>query len=115
MNSKNYEENLENQKNSNAHRDPEGMEAVAGPVKTRDQVIAELAADSEVFGEFQKLPGDLREEFLEFAMGVRGLKVTYDPVFKKIFNPESHPEHLLFQRFADAPVRTGSGGETERT
>ena len=83
MNSKNYEENLENQKNSNAHRDPEGMEAVAGPVKTRDQVIAELAADSEVFGEFQKLPGDLREEFLEFAMGVRGLKVSsprYSPL-----------------------------------
>ncbi len=69
-------------------------ESIFGPEKTREQVMEELKADPEVFRKFQQLSPKLQEELVEFSMGVRGLNVTYDPVFKKIFNPETRPERL---------------------
>ena len=69
-------------------------ESIFGEEKTREQVMEEINREPEVFQEFQKLSPRFQEEFLEFAMGVRGLKVTYDPVFKKVFDPEIHPKRL---------------------
>ena len=68
--------------------------SIFGQEKTRAQVMEELKADPEVFREFEKLSSRLQEELVEFSMGVRGLNVTYDPVFKKIFDPQSRPERL---------------------
>ena len=59
-------------------------DGIFGPEKTREQVMEELKADPEVFRKFQQLSPKLQEELVEFSMGVRGLNVTYDPVFKKI-------------------------------
>lgn len=69
-------------------------ESIFGPEKTREQVMEELKSDPELFREFQKLSPTLQEELIQFSMGVRGLNVTYDPVFKKIFDPETKPERL---------------------
>ena len=69
-------------------------ESIFGPEKTREQVMEELKSDPELFREFQKLSPTLQEELIQFSMGVRGLNVTYDPVFKKIFDPETRPERL---------------------
>lgn len=88
MTSKHCQANLENQKQLLT------KESIFGPEKTRDQVMKELTEDPAVFSEFIKLSQKLQEEVVEFIMGVRGLKVTYDPVFKKIFNPESKPERM---------------------
>ena len=82
----------EGQKSGEKKKQPVSKEDVFGPEKTRDQVMEEIKAEAELFEKFQNLSPELQEELLEFAMGVRGLKVTYDPVFKKIFNPESRPE-----------------------
>lgn len=68
--------------------------SILGPVKTREQVIRELKEEPKVYQEFKNLSLELQTEFLEFCMGVRGLKVTYDSIFKKIFNPEYRPERL---------------------
>ena len=67
---------------------------IFGPEKTRAQVMAEITAVPDLYRQFQKLSARLQDELVEFAMGVRGLNVTYDPVFKTIFNPETRRERL---------------------
>ena len=69
-------------------------ERIFGPEKSRNQVMEELKADPWVYGEFQRLSSRLQEEFLGFCMGTKGLGITYDPVFKRIFNPEYRPDRL---------------------
>ena len=54
--------------------------------------------------ELQVLPGayrtyqgwneELRELFMGFCMGKKTLPVLYDTVFKKMMNPDTHPERL---------------------
>ena len=63
-------------------------------LRTRDEALAEIKADLNLYKEYYKWPEKFRNEFLEFMMGVRGVKMTYDPFFKHIFNPEVHPERL---------------------
>ena len=63
-------------------------------LRTRDEALAEIKADLELYKEYCRWPEKFRNEFLEFMMGVRGAKMTYDPFFKHIFNPEVHPERL---------------------
>ena len=36
----------------------------------------------------------VRQEFLDFCTGVRGVKLLYDSFFKEIMNPETVPERL---------------------
>lgn len=36
----------------------------------------------------------MQEDLIAFYMGVRGVKVTYDPVFKLVFDPQTNPERL---------------------
>ena len=67
---------------------------IFGPEKTRAQVMAEIMAVPDLYRQFQKFSARLQDELVEFAMGVRGLNVTYDPVFKTIFNPETRRERL---------------------
>ncbi|MEY8429423.1 hypothetical protein AALC75_02695 [Lachnospiraceae bacterium 48-42] len=40
------------------------------------------------------LNDEFRERFVEFCMGIQGVKMTYDPFFKKIFHAEIYPERL---------------------
>ncbi len=63
-------------------------------LRTRKEVLNELKQNVELYNEYCQWPEEYRNEFLEFMMGIRGLKMTYDPFFKYIFNPEVHPERL---------------------
>lgn len=65
-----------------------------GDPKTKQAVLEKLRQDPVSYQEFQKLSSDFQEELLKFAMGVKGAKMTYDPFFKAIFNPEQTPERL---------------------
>ena len=67
---------------------------IFGMLKTRQEVLEEIERDPEVSRGYQELTPELRAEFVEFCMGVRGMKVTYDPVFKKVFSPVTHSERL---------------------
>lgn len=69
-------------------------ESIFGPEKTREQVLEEIMAEPDLYQEFQKLSPQPKKELVEFAMGVRGLNVTYDPVFKKMFDPETRRGRL---------------------
>ena len=67
---------------------------VFGPRSTREEVLAELKTDETLFTLFDKLSWELKEEFVSFCMGVRGMRITYDPMFKFVFDPELKPERL---------------------
>lgn len=65
----------------------------AGRLAVR-KLLSRLEKEPEAYGQFLDLPPRLRKEFLDFCTGQRGLKITYDPFFKFVFNPELHPERL---------------------
>ncbi len=67
---------------------------IFGSIQSEQAVLELLSQDPELGAAYRSLSEGLREEFLNFCMGVRGMKVTYDPVFKAIFNPEERPERL---------------------
>lgn len=67
---------------------------IFGERKQVDEILGEIQKDGYVNERFQKLPKELQHEFLGFCMGNRGLKISYDPFFKYIFNPMLHPERL---------------------
>lgn len=88
---------------SNDHLTPERQTALAwmaaheeifGKPRTEAEVMKELREDPEAYQKYQTWSELFQQEFLGFCMGVQGMGATYDPVFKKICNPETHPERL---------------------
>ena len=67
---------------------------VLGDPRLRADVLFQIQNDPGTYAIFQSFAPQEQEAFLGFCMGERGLKVTYDPFFKHIFNPESHPDRL---------------------
>jgi hypothetical protein len=70
------------------------LSEILGNPKTRKEVLAEIEKEEQSCQYFKSLPAALQEELIAFCMGNRGLKITYDPFFKFIFNPSIHPERL---------------------
>ena len=70
------------------------MKNVLGNFKTREEILAEIKSDFETYCVFLEMKPEFREQFLEFCMGMRGVKMSYDPFFKHIFDAEVHPERL---------------------
>lgn len=62
--------------------------------QTRQEVLQQIHADPEALFQYNNLTPQNREALIDFCMGNRGLKVTYDPFFQKIFHPDYHPERL---------------------
>ena len=69
-------------------------ERVFGPSVPREEVMRRIYESPSVYPAFERLSEPLRDEFVSFCMGARGLNVTYDPVFKRIFDPEAHASRL---------------------
>jgi len=70
------------------------MANVLGNFKTREEILVEIKSDFETYCIFLEMKPEFREQFLEFCMGVRGVKMAYDPFFMHIFDAEVHPERL---------------------
>jgi len=70
------------------------LPAVMGNQKTRQEVLREIENNPDTYRVFKRLRPKFQEEFIEFCMGVRGMKMTYDTFFKHIFDAEVHPERL---------------------
>ena len=60
----------------------------------REDVIHTLKNDALLYPKFRKLTGDLRERMIDFLSGTKTLPLTYDPFFKKLFNPDIYPDRL---------------------
>lgn len=67
---------------------------LTGGKKEREEVLKMLKRDPVVYARFLELTEEFQEDLIAFCMGNKGLKVTWDPVFKEIFNPEVHAERL---------------------
>ncbi len=65
-----------------------------GDPKTRAEVMQEIAKDPETQRKFLGLPEEMKEALVAFCMGNRGLRITYDPFFKYVFNPSIHKGRL---------------------
>lgn len=60
----------------------------------RDEVIHTLNSEAFLYPKFRKLTGELRERMIDFLSGTKTLPLTYDPFFKKLFNPDIYPDRL---------------------
>ncbi len=79
---------------TNVYQKPECAGGVFGDVKPRSEVLVKIQSNPAVHEEFLKLRPEFQERFIQFCMGVRGVQMTYDPFFIKIFDAEIHPERL---------------------
>ena len=64
------------------------------PQRTEDECLTELKQYPELYWTYKNWPDDWKKRFMEFMEGKKSLPLTYDPFFKKIFNPDIYPERL---------------------
>ena len=83
------------------------LPAAINPPRLREEIPDQIFRDDETAANYRKLSPNAQEAFLDFCMGNRGLKVTFDPFFQHIFNPMRHPERLdsLLSAILKQPVR----------
>ena len=63
-------------------------------LSTREDAIRYLQTTVGLWQMFCLLPEEFREDLIGYCMGLNGLAITYDAVFKKIFNPETRTERV---------------------
>ena len=64
------------------------------PSRTKDECLLELKKNPSVYRTYLNWPDKWKSRFLEFMEGKKSLPLTYDPFFKKLFNPDIYPERL---------------------
>ena len=64
------------------------------PARTEQECLAELRKHPRSFFAYQNMSPEWKNRFLGFMEGTKTLPLTYDPFFKKLFNPDIHPERL---------------------
>ena len=70
------------------------MEQKIFVTKTEDEVLREMKEMPGAYRMYQGWNEELRNRFMDFCMGKKTLPVLYDTVFKKLMNPDTHPERL---------------------
>ena len=69
-------------------------EEIFGPKLTEEEVMRMIQKTPGLYSKYLELSETLKSEFLEFCMGERGLNLTYDPMFKAVFNPQQYAYRL---------------------
>ena len=64
------------------------------PPRTEQECLAELRKHPRSYFAYQNMTQEWKNRFLEFMEGTKTLPLTYDPFFKKLFNPDIYPERL---------------------
>ena len=64
------------------------------PPLSRNECLDKLRRNDQLYQKYNSLNTHWKEEFLDFMSGKKTLPLTYDPIFKKLFNPEIYPERL---------------------
>ncbi len=65
-----------------------------GSPQTEEAVLKRLQTDNSAYRQFLTLTKPLQQDFLAFCMGTKGAKLTYDPFFKFVFDPQKNPHRL---------------------
>ena len=61
---------------------------------TKDELLHKISSNASWENAYSRLSKEWQNKFLNFYSGTGTLPLTYDPFFKKIFDPEMHPERL---------------------
>ena len=64
------------------------------PTRTEKECLAELRKHPRSYFAYQNMSPEWKNRFLGFMEGTKTLPLTYDPFFKKLFNPDIYPERL---------------------
>jgi hypothetical protein len=59
-----------------------------------EEEAMEVIMESSAYDQYLALTEEIRSDVLDFIRGKKGLKITYDPFFKHIFNPVLHDDRL---------------------
>ena len=70
------------------------MERKIFATKTEEEVLQKLQEMPGIYRMYQGWNEELRDRFMAFCTGKKTLPVLYDTVFKKLMNPDTHPERL---------------------
>ncbi|MGN0389388.1 MAG: PD-(D/E)XK nuclease family transposase [Wujia sp.] len=62
--------------------------------RTRQAVLQEIQENTKLHSTYVSWTPERQNIFLDICTGARGIKITYDPYFKEIFNPEYTPDRL---------------------
>ncbi len=65
-----------------------------GPKEGVSVALREIQESPGLNHQYERLDERWRQRFLDFCAGKKTLPLTYDPFFKKIFNPDVHPKRL---------------------
>ena len=63
-------------------------------IRERQAVIDEINHNTFLSARFNTWTLEEQKKFLDYCTGERGMKITYDPFFKEIFEPDYNPERL---------------------
>jgi hypothetical protein len=63
-------------------------------IRDREDILADIRKSWKLSQTYAGWEEKQRQEFLDICTGVKGVKMTYDPFFKEVMNPEYAPERL---------------------
>jgi hypothetical protein len=63
-------------------------------IRDREDILADIRKNWKLSQTYAGWEEKQRQEFLDICTGVKGVKMTYDPFFKEVMNPEYAPERL---------------------
>ena len=70
------------------------LKDILGASISREEALERIRSSERAYEEFCDFSERDRERILEFIEGKRGLPISYDGIYKYIFDPEVHPERL---------------------
>ena len=75
---------------------------IFGEKISREEAMQRIRSDRSSYEKFLAFPDGFREEVLDFYEGTRGASLLYDNFFRRIFDPEIHPDRI--ERFVSALI-----------
>ena len=63
-------------------------------IREKEELLNEIRENIILHDMYEQLEPELKEEFLNFCTGMKGLKILRDSFFKEVINPEYDPERL---------------------
>ncbi len=67
---------------------------ILGNQISKDHALALIKSKPDSYETFAAMPDDFKESILDFLSGSRSVDIQADPFFKKIMDPDLHPERL---------------------
>ena len=61
---------------------------------SREELEQTIFKDRKLVEKYAGLHGEWKQRFIDYMLGKKTLPLTYDPFFKKLFNPDTHPGWL---------------------